>query len=337
MAVTLGLVGLPNAGKSTLFNALTAAHAAVAPYPFTTTNPNVGVAQVDDPRLQALAAHLRPQRVIPTSLEIVDIAGLVKGAHDGEGLGNQFLSHILGVDALVHVVRCFEDEHVPHPMGAPDPVRDVEVITTELLLKDLEILQRRKEKEQKLAKSGDQRAMALMERIERWHAALSAGTPIRSLALRPEEQPKASGIDLLSMKPVLYVANVGEGAPTNTAPARQALEQLAAREHAQLVSFCAKIEAELAELDDADRAAMRQELGLTDSALPQVIRGGYALLRLLTFFTTASNLLQAWTIAQGTTAPRAAGVIHTDFERNFIRAEVIQADVLLRCGSEAAA
>ncbi len=337
MGTKLGLVGLPNAGKSTLFNALTNAHAAVAPYPFTTTDPNIGTARVDDPRLQALAACLSPERVIPTSVEFVDIAGLVKGAHQGEGLGNQFLSHIFGVDALLHVVRCFEDPNVAHSMGTVDPVRDVEVINTELMLKDLEVLGRRKEREQKLAKGGDKRAIQLMAHVERWHKALSGGTMIRSLALPPAEHPKAHGMDLLSAKPVLYAANVGEGTPASSGQWLEALRALVARDGSELVVFCAKLEAELAELDLADRAAMQQELGVSESALPQVIRRGYALLRLLTFFTTASKILQAWTVPQGTTAPRAAGTIHTDFERNFIRAEVIHVEPLLRCGSEASA
>ena len=336
MGTKLGLVGLPNAGKSTLFNALTAAHAAVAPYPFTTIDQNVGVAQVADARLDALAACLSPQKVIPTHLEFVDIAGLVQGAHKGEGLGNQFLSHIAGVDAILHVVRCFEDPNVAHPMGSADPLRDIEVVNTELLLKDLDVVERRKEKEHKLAKSGDKPALKLTEHLERWHAALAAGQSIRSLTLPPEDHPNALGVDLLSTKPVLYAANVGEdGAPS--ASWVDQLRALAQREGAELVVFCAKLEAELAELDVADRIAMMQELGITESALPQVIRRGYALLRLVTFFTTASKILQAWTVRQGTKAPQAAGTIHTDFERHFIRAEVIRAEALVRCGSEASA
>ncbi len=334
MGTKLGLVGLPNAGKSTLFNALTAAHAAVAPYPFTTTDPNIGVAPVDDPRLTALAACLSPDRVIRTSIEFVDIAGLVKGAHQGEGLGNQFLSHILAVDALLHVVRGFQDDHVVHPMGRVDPVGDIAVINTELLLKDLEIVERRRDKEQKLAKGGDKRAIQLVERLNEWAAGLSAGTPIRSLGLAPEAHPKTFGIDLLTAKPVLYAANVGED-PLASAPALDQLRALAQTERAELVVFCAKLEAELTELEAADRTAMMQELGVKESALPQVIRRGYVLLRLLIFFTTASKILQAWAVSQGTKAPQAAGTIHTDFERKFIRAEVIQADALLRCGSEA--
>lgn len=325
---------MPNAGKSTLFNALTAAHAAVAPYPFTTTDPNIGVARVEDPRLEALAACLSPERVIPTSIEFVDIAGLVKGAHQGEGLGNQFLSHILGVDALLHVVRCFDDDNVAHPMGTVDPARDIEVINTELLLKDLEVVGRRKERESKLAKGGDKPAIQLMGRLERWQAALSAGTPIRALGLAPEDHPNTHGVELLSGKPVLYAANVGEGASPASAPL-DALQALASREGVALVVCCAKLEAELAELEPADRAAMMQELGMTDSALPQVIRQGYALLRLVTFFTTASRILQAWTVPQGTKAQQAAGAIHSDFERQFVRAEVVPVEALLRCGSEA--
>ena len=335
MGMKLGIVGLPNAGKSTLFNALTTAHAAVAPYPFTTIDQNVGVAPIEDPRLDRLAACLSPGRIIPTSLEVVDIAGLVKGAHAGEGLGNQFLSHVFAVDALLHVVRCFEDPNVVHPMGTVDPLRDVEVIATELMLKDLEVLSRRKEKDSKLAKSGDKPAAALMERIERWHAALAAGTPIRRAGFAAEEHPKASGIDLLSAKPVLYAANVGEQADAKAAAWVEALRARAKQDSAEVAVFCAKLEAELAELERADREAMMRELGVTESALPQVIRQGYTLLRLVTFFTTASKILQAWTVSAGTKAPQAAGTIHTDFERHFIRAEVIQVEALVGCGSEA--
>ncbi|MBI4342680.1 MAG: redox-regulated ATPase YchF [Candidatus Omnitrophica bacterium] len=336
MGTKLGLVGLPNAGKSTLFNALTAAHAAVAPYPFTTIDQHVGVAQVADPRLDALAACLAPQQIIPTSIEFVDIAGLVKGAHQGEGLGNQFLSHILGVDAILHVVRGFEDPNVAHPMGEADPLRDIEVVHTELLLKDLEVVERRTEKEHKLAKGGDKQAVTLTGHLERWHAALAKGQPIRHLGLAPEAHPRSFGIELLSAKPVLYAVNIGEDGQRSSGWVEQ-IRQLAQREGAEVVVFCAKLEAELVELEAADRAEMMRELGVTESALPQVIRRGYALLRLVTFFTTASNILQAWTVRSGTKAPQAAGTIHTDFERHFIRAEVIQAEQLVQCGSEAAA
>lgn len=337
MGAALGLVGLPNAGKSTLFNALTAGHAAVAPYPFTTTDRHVGVASVEDPRLAALAACLAPERVIPTTLEFVDIAGLVKGAHKGEGLGNQFLSHVFGVDALLHVVRAFASSDVAHPMGEVDPLRDIDIINTELLLKDLEILGRRREKEHKLAKGGDKRAMQVVEHLEQWQAALSAGTPIRSMRLAPQDQPQAFEMDVLTAKPVLYAVNVGEDALAAGSPLVEQVHTVAARDGAAVAVFCAKLEAELVELEPADRTAMMQELGVTESALPQVIRQGYALLRLVTFFTTASKMLQAWTVMQGTKAPQAAGTIHTDFEKKFIRAEVIQADALIRCGSEAAA
>lgn len=337
MGTKLGMVGLPNAGKSTLFNALTNGHAAVAPYPFTTTDPHLGVAAVEDPRLTALAKLLHPQRTIPTSIECVDVAGLVKGAHQGEGLGNQFLSHLVGVDALLHVVRAFEAGDVAHPMGTVDPVRDIEIVNTELMLKDLELLERRMEKEQKLAKGGDQHAAARCERMGQWSAALEQGRPIRALELGREDHPKAFGIDLLTAKPVLYAANVGEEALRAGSDRLERLRAMAKTEGTDVVVCSAKLESELTELEPADRSAMMRELGIAESALPQVIRRGYALLRLITFFTTASKLLQAWTVPQGTKAPQAAGTIHTDFERKFIRAEVIHVDALLRAGSEAAA
>ncbi len=337
MGAKLGLVGLPNAGKSTLFNALTEGSAQVAPYPFTTTDRNVGVAQVDDPRLTTLARVAPHDRIIPTSLECVDIAGLVKGAHQGEGLGNQFLSHVFAVDALLHVVRCFEDGNVAHVMGSVDPARDVEIIATELLLKDLEIVERRMEKERKLAKSGDTQAKALMEQLSRWKDALGQGRPIRALGLSPKEHPKAFGVELLSSKPVIYIGNVDEASLATLGPVAQRLLDMAKSEGAACVVICAKLEAELAELDAADRAAMMRELGLAESAVPQMVRAGYATLGLITFFTTASRLIQAWTVPRGATASHAAGVIHSDFERKFIRAEVLSVEEYAACGGEAAA
>lgn len=333
----LGLVGLPNVGKSTLFNALTTGHAAVAPYPFTTIDQNVGVAVVTDPRLATLQGLLKPEKVIPTSLEFVDIAGLVKGANKGEGLGNQFLSHVFGVDALLHVVRAFADENVAHSMGAVDPLRDIEVINTELMLKDLEVLGRRKDKEHKLAKGGDKAAMHFIEQLDTWHAALEKGTMVRNLAIEPHLTPKKFGVDLLTAKPVLYAVNVGESSDAATDASLAQVRALAQREGSRVVTFSAKLEAELAELDPNDRAEMMRELGVKESALPTVIREGYALLKLITFFTTASKILQAWTVPQGTKAPQAAGVIHTDFEKNFIRAEVVQAGELVTLGGEAQA
>ena len=334
MGSKLGLVGLPNAGKSTLFNALTHAHAAVAPYPFTTTDRNVGIASVEDPRLEALGNCVSPERVVPTSIEFVDIAGLVKGAHKGEGLGNQFLSHVYSVDALLHVVRCFEDSNVAHTLESVDPLRDVEIITTELLLKDLEILQRRADRDQKLARSGDKQAQKFLDVISRWIEALSKGIPIRRLPLAGEEHPKAFGIDLLSAKPVLYIANIEE---TALSAAWDSLRQKIADEQSGLVICCAKLEAELVELEPSDRQAMMQACGIQESALNRIIRESATLLRLISFFTTTSKILQAWTIPKGTKAPQAAGVIHTDFEKQFIRAEVISTKDLVRCASESAA
>ncbi|MBI3087645.1 MAG: redox-regulated ATPase YchF [Candidatus Omnitrophica bacterium] len=332
MSAKLGLVGLPNVGKSTLFNALTRGHAPVAPYPFTTTDRNVGVAPVDDARLTRLAALIPHDQLIPTSLEFVDIAGLVQGAHQGEGLGNQFLSHVFAVDALLHVVRCFEDPNLPHVMNSVEPLRDVDVINTELLLKDLEIVERRLQKEQKLAKSGDQHARALVETLEQCRQALGQGTPVRRMP-----DPAPNGLELLTRKPVIYAANVDEASLDAPPPAAQQLARRAQDEQAQFVVVCAKLEAELAELDEADRVAMMRELGVKESALPLVVRSGYALLNLITFFTTISRIIQAWTVTRGAKAPQAAGVIHTDFERQFIRAEVISVDAFVRCGGEAQA
>ena len=337
MGAKLGLVGLPNAGKSSLFNALTFGKAQVAPYPFTTKDPNVGVAAVADARLATLATLIPHEKLIPTAIEFVDIAGLVKGAHQGEGLGNQFLSHIFTVDALVHVVRCFAEGNVPHPMGEPDPVRDVEIINTELMLKDLEMIDRRLEKERKVAKGGDKHAAALLERLGQWKAHLEQGQPMRRATLLPEERSHAFGVELLPSKPIIYVANVDEGGAEAPSPAVTRLSQLAADEGAQLVRLCVKLEADLAELEPAEREAMTKELGLSSSALPAVIRECYRLLRVISFFTTASKMIQAWTITQGTKAPQAAGVIHTDFERKFISAEVIPIETLITAGSESSA
>jgi len=337
MGAKLGIVGLPNVGKSTLFNALTHGKAQVAPYPFTTTDRNIGVASVEDPRLSQLAQLIPHDRLIPTSIEFVDIAGLVRGAHQGEGLGNQFLSHVFAVDALLHVVRCFADPNILHAMGSVDPSRDVDVITTELMLKDLELIDRRLDKERKLAKGGDKQAQALTDKLMSWKRWLSEGTPLRRLALATPEHPRTVGIDLLTSKPVIYVANIDE-ASLNGPPADvERLAQMAKHEQAELVILCAKLEAELIELDPADRTAMMAELGLRESALPRVVHHGYQALELITFFTTASRIIQAWTVPRGATAPQAAGVIHTDFERHFIRAEVISVDQLVAVGGEAQA
>ena len=334
MGAKLGIVGLPNAGKSTLFNALTQGKAQVASYPFTTTDRNVGVAPVEDSRLTRLAHLIPHDRVIPTTLELVDVAGLVQGAHQGEGLGNQFLSHLFTVDALLHVVRCFDDPNTPHVMGSVGPLRDIEVITTELLLKDLEMVERRLEKERRLAKGGDQHAQRLVERLETWKQTLGQGMPAGGKQAGPRGN---GGIELLSNKPVIYVANIDEGSLRALPSVVERLAQALRQEQAELITLCAKLEAELSELDPADRQALMVELGLAESALPLVVQRGYRLLNLVTFFTTASKIVQGWTVAQGTKLPQAAGVIHTDFEQQFIRAEVISVESLIACGGEAQA
>ncbi len=333
MGIKCGIVGLPNVGKSTLFNALTASEIPAENYPFCTIDPNVGVVTVPDPRLDAIAAIVKPERVVPTVVEFVDIAGLVKGASKGEGLGNQFLAHIRETHAIAHLVRCFEDDDVTHVAGKVDPAHDIEIIDTELMLADLETVQKSLQRAERAAKTGEKAAVARRDVLKRVLDALEAGRPVRSLALEPAEEAELRDLHLLTAKPVMYIANVAEGGGEDD-PLVARVREVAAREGAEVVVISAAVEAEIAQLPPADRAEFLESLGLEEPGLNRVIRSAYRLLGLKTFYTAGPKEVRAWTVRADATAPEAAGAIHSDFQRGFIRAEVIGYEQFIARGGE---
>lgn len=335
MGLSCGIVGLPNVGKSTLFNAITQAGAESANYPFCTIDPNVGVVEVPDERLDKLTELVTPNKTVPTAFEFIDIAGIVRGASKGEGLGNKFLAHIREVDAIVHVVRCFVDENITHVDGKVDPISDIQTINLELVLADLESVEKRIERSKKNMKGGNKQYAAEVEVLEKVKEALYADMPARSVELTDDEKLVIRDLHLLTMKPVLYAANVSEDGVASADDNEYVIKvkEFAAAENAEVVPISAKVEAEIAELEGEDKAMFLEELGLEESGLNRLIKAAYRLLGLYTYFTAGVQEVRAWTIRKGMKAPQAAGVIHSDFERGFIRAEVVSYDDLVAAGS----
>ncbi|MCH8928080.1 MAG: redox-regulated ATPase YchF [Candidatus Marinimicrobia bacterium] len=337
MGFSCGIVGLPNVGKSTIYRALTSADVTIEPYAFSTITPNTGIAQVPDERLDSIALIVNPERIVNTTLNFVDVAGLVEGAASGEGMGNQFLSHIRKVNAIAHVVRCFEDSNVPHISKELNPIQDIEIVELELILKDLETIGKRIEKTKKVSKAGDKEAMEEITLFEMVRDVLDEGTPVRNIEFDEEEQTLIDELFFLSAKPQLFVANIGESnIGDNDYELLNQVSKAAAERKSPIISLCSKLEAELSELESEEKAVFARELGILNSGLENLVAIGYEMLNLITFFTTRSNEVKAWTVKEGTTASAAAGKIHTDIEKGFIKADVIKYEDLMEFESESA-